>query len=114
MKALLKIVVLGVLLFTLTTSCATTVRVRPAKSVVVTKVHNPRIVVHKNVKYYRSGGVWYIKKNRRYVTVAAPVGIRVNVLPRGHKTVKVKGVRYYRYKGIYYKKSGKSYIVVNV
>ncbi|WP_299443414.1 DUF6515 family protein [uncultured Aquimarina sp.] len=114
MKALLKIPVLVILLSALTTSCATTVRVRPANSVVVTKVHNPRVIVHKNVKYYRSGGVWYIKKNRGYVTVAAPVGIRVQALPRGYKVVKVKGVRYYRHNGIYYKKSGRNYVVVNV
>ncbi len=114
MKTLLKMLVLGVFFSALTTSCATTVRVRPANRMVVAKVHNPRVVVHKNVKYYRSDGIWYKKKNRRYIAVAAPVGIRVNVLPKGYKTVKVKGVRYYRYKGIYYKKSGRNYVVVNV
>ncbi|WP_378178159.1 DUF6515 family protein [Aquimarina sp. SS2-1] len=114
MKTLLKTLILGILLSTVTTSCATTVRVRPVNSVVVTKVHNPRMVVHKNIKYYRSGGVWYIKKNRRYVTVAAPIGVRVNVLPTGYRVVKVNGVRYYRYKGVYYKKSGRNYVVVSV
>lgn len=114
MKALLKTLGLGILLFTLTTSCATTVRVRPANRVTLTKVHNPRIVVHKNVKYYRSGDVWYKKKNRKYVVVSAPAGVRVQTLPKGYKVVKLKGVRYYKYKGIYYKKSGRNYIVVNV
>ncbi|WP_299247003.1 DUF6515 family protein [uncultured Aquimarina sp.] len=114
MKILLRTLVFGILLSTLTASCATTVKVRPANRVVVTKVHKPRIIVHKNVKYYRSGGVWYIKKNRRYVTVAAPIGARINVLPTGYKSIRVKGVRYYKHKGVYYKKSGRSYIVVNV
>ncbi len=114
MKVLLRTLVFGILLSTLTASCATTVRVYPANRVVVTKVHKPRIVVHKNVKYYRSGGVWYIKKNRRCVSVAAPVGLRINVLPTGYKLVKVKGIRYYKHKGVYYKKSGRDYVVVNV
>ncbi|WP_299312811.1 DUF6515 family protein [uncultured Aquimarina sp.] len=113
MKALLRTFVFGILLSTLTASCATVVRVRPVNQVVVAKVHKPRIVVHNNVNYYRSGGVWYIKKNRRYVTVMAPVGARINVLPTGYKSVKVKGVRYYKHKGVYYKKSGRSYVVVN-
>ncbi|WP_299218558.1 DUF6515 family protein [uncultured Aquimarina sp.] len=114
MKTLLRTLVFGILLSTLTASCATTVKVNPANRVVVTKVHKSKIVVHKNVKYYRSAGIWYIKKNRRYVTVAAPIGARISVLPTGYKSVKVKGVRYYKHKGVYYKKSGRSYVVVNV
>lgn len=114
MKTLFKTSVFGLLLLVFTTSCATTVRVRPANKIVVTKVHNPRVVVHKNVKYYRSGGVWYVKKNRRYVTVAAPVGVRVKTLPTGYRVVKLRGVKYYRYKGVYYKRTGRNYVVVNV
>lgn len=111
---ILKIVLPVLLLSAVTTSCATTVRVAPANKVVITKLHHPKVVVHKNVKYYRSGGVWYVKKNRRYVTVAAPVGMRIAILPRGYKVVRVRGVRYYKYKGVYYRKSGRKYIVVNV
>ncbi|MDH7447844.1 DUF6515 family protein [Aquimarina sp. 2201CG14-23] len=114
MKGLLKTLLLGLVLSTFMTSCATTVRVRPANRVVVTKVHNPIVVVHNNVKYYRSEGVWYLKKNRKYVTTSAPVGVRVRVLPRGYKVVRVRGIKYYRYKGVYYKKTGRNYIIVNV
>ncbi|MDY8136422.1 DUF6515 family protein [Aquimarina sp. 2201CG5-10] len=114
MKRILKIVLLIVTIATITTSCATTVRVQPTHRVVVTKVHKPKVIVYKNVKYYRSGGTWYIKKNRKYVTVAAPAGVRVTTLPRGYRVVKVRGVKYYKYKGVYYKKSGRKYIVVNV
>lgn len=110
----MKIVVPVLLFGFLMTSCATTVRVRPARGVVVTKVHCPKIVVHKNVHYYRSEGVWYIKKNKSYKRVTVPTGIRVTTLPRGYKTVKVRGVKYYRCKGVYYKRSGKKYIVVHV
>lgn len=114
MKTLLKTLVIGIMLFTLTASCATTVRVHPANKVAVAKVHKPRVVVHKNVRYYRSNGVWYVKKNRRYVKVTAPVGLRISTLPNGYRTVKVRGVRYYKHKGVFYKKSGRTFVVVNV
>ncbi|EZH73808.1 hypothetical protein ATO12_17905 [Aquimarina atlantica] len=114
MKSIMKIVVPVVLFGFLMTSCATTVQVRPARGVVVAKVHRPKIIVHKNVNYYRSGGVWYIKKNRVYKRVSVPAGVRVTTLPRGYKTVKVRGVKYYTCKGVYYKRSGKRYIVVHV
>ncbi|WP_035086359.1 DUF6515 family protein [Aquimarina latercula] len=114
MKTLLKTLVIGIMLFTLTASCATTLKVSPANNVVVTKVHKPRVVVHKNVRYYRNNGVWYVKKNRRYVKVTAPVGVRVSTLPTGYRIVKVRGVRYYKHKGVFYKKSGRTFVVVNV
>ncbi len=110
MKIMIPVVLFGFLM----TSCATTVKVRPVQGVVVTKVHRPKVVVHKNVHYYRSDGVWYIKKNRAYKRVSVPTGVRVTTLPRGYKTVKVRGVKYYRCKGVYYKKSGRKYIVVQV
>ncbi|WP_025667607.1 DUF6515 family protein [Aquimarina megaterium] len=114
MQSIMKIVVPVVLFGFLITSCATTVQVRPARGVVVTKVHRPKIIVHKNVNYYRSAGVWYVKKNRVYKRVSVPAGVRVATLPRGYKTVKVRGVKYYTCKGVYYKRSGKRYIVVHV
>ncbi len=114
MNTILKMFLPILLASFLTTSCATTVAVRPARGVVVTKLHHPRVVVHNNVRYYRSGGVWYVKKNRAYRTVVAPVGVRVTTLPRGYRVVKVQGTKYYTHKGVYYKRSGRNYIVVNV
>ncbi|GAA4275873.1 DUF6515 family protein [Aquimarina mytili] len=114
MKTILKLLIPIILLSFFTTSCATTVRVRPARGVVVTKLHHPKIVVHNNVRYYRSNGTWYVKQNRGYRTIAAPVGVRVTTLPRGYRVVKVRGVKYYTYRGVYYKRSGRKYIVVNV
>ncbi len=114
MKTILKIC-LSVLFFSFAfTSCATTVRIHPTHGVVVTKLHHPRVVVHKNVRYYRSGGMWYIKKRRGYVSVAPPAGIRITALPRGYRVVRVRGVRYYRYNGVYYRRAGRGYVVVNV
>jgi len=114
MNTILKICLPLLLIGFLSTSCATTVGVRPAKGVVVTKLHHPRIVVYNNVKYYRSNGVWYVKKNKNYRTVVAPTGLRINALPRGYKVVKVRGVKYYTHNGAYYKRSRKRYVVVRV
>ncbi len=114
MKTILKLFLAVLLLSFATTSCATSVRLRPARGVVVTKLHQPKVIVHNNKRYYRNKGVWYVKKNRRYVTVAAPMGARVTTLPKGHRIVKIRGVQYYTCNGVYYKKSGRNYIVVNV
>ncbi|WP_160114822.1 DUF6515 family protein [Aquimarina sp. AU474] len=114
MGAILKMWIPILIICFLTTSCATTVTVRPARGVVVTKLNHPRVVVHNNVRYYKSRGVWYIKKNKSYRTVTVPVGVRVTTLPRGYKVVKIRGVKYFAHNGVYYKRSGRKYIVVNV
>lgn len=114
MKTLVKTLIVGMILIVSTTSYAETTPVGPIHKTTVTKIINPRVVVHKNVKYYHNKGIWYIKKNRRYVTVAAPTGIRINTLPSGYRTVKVRGKKYYKYNGVHYKKSGRSFIVVKI
>lgn len=114
MKNVIRIIIPVLLFSFFITSCAAKVRVHPAPAVVVTKVYKPKVVVHKNVRYYRSGGVWYIKKNRVYKKVVVPAGLRIATLPRGYKIVKVRGVRYYKCKGVYYKRSGKKYVIVSV
>ena len=115
MKNLVTLIVFALALTTLTSCASTTVvRARPANAVVVTKVHRPKVIVHKNVRYYRADGVWYKKRGRKYVVVNAPVGVKVTTLPRGYRVVKVRGITYYKYKGVYYKRSGRKYIVVNV
>jgi len=114
MKTLVKTMIVGMILILSTTSYAKTTPIRSIHNTTVTKVINPRVVVHKNVKYYHNKGIWYIKKNRRYVTVTAPRGIRLNTLPNGYKTVKIRGKKYYKYKGVHYKKSGRGFIVVTL
>ncbi|XLS27901.1 DUF6515 family protein [Flavobacteriaceae bacterium M23B6Z8] len=99
------------------TSCATSQRttiILPKKGVVVTRVNNPRLVVHRNVNYYHSAGVWYTKNRTGYVVVTPPAGIVVRSLPRGYRVKKIRGVRYYHYNGVYYKKTGRKYVVVKV
>lgn len=90
------------------------VRVYPNHGTVVTKVHQPKLVVHKKSNYYFADGVWYKARGRNYVVVRAPKGIKLRTLPRGNKVVVLNGRKLYKYKGIWYKKSGRGYIVVNV
>lgn len=99
------------------TSCATSQRttvILPKRGVVVTKVTNPRLVVHRNINYYHSDGVWYTRNRKGYVVVNPPAGIVVQSLPRGYRVRKIRGVKYYHYNGIYYKRTGRRYTVVNI
>ena len=82
--------------------------------VVVSTVHNPKVYVHKGVRFHYSKGIWYRTSGRRYVVAAAPVGVVVRTLPRGRKVVRIKGRKYYRYNGVYYQKRSRGYIVVRI
>lgn len=90
------------------------VKVYPRYGTVVTTVHKPRIYKFHGIKYRFAAGVWYKPYGRKYVVCAAPVGISISVLPRGHKIVYVRGKRYYKFNGVYYKKRGRSFKVVLV
>ncbi|MEW7278616.1 DUF6515 family protein [Aquimarina sp. 2201CG1-2-11] len=114
MKNIIRIILPVLLVGCLTTSCATTIQAAPTQDVVITKVHHPKVIVHKNVRYYRSKGKWYVKKGKVYRRVKAPIGARMVTLPRGYKVIKIRGVKYYTYNGVYYKRSGKKYIIVTV
>ena len=82
--------------------------------VVVTTVHNPKVYVHKGVRFHYSNGIWYRTSGRRYVVTAAPVGVVVRTLPRGRKVVRVNGRKYYRFNGVYYQKRKGGFIVVRL
>ena len=92
----------------------TVVRVYPRYGTVVTTVVKPQLVVHKNMNFYYSDGIWYKARGRRYVVCAAPVGVRLRTLPRGSNMVYVHGRRLYNYRGVWYKRSGQQYMVVTV
>ncbi|GAA3519885.1 hypothetical protein GCM10022393_37620 [Aquimarina addita] len=98
---------------TIHTTTAATVTPDMENSLEIRNINKPKLVVYKNKRYYRNNGVWYVLRNNRYVSIAAPVGVRINTLPRGYKVVKVRGVQLYKYKGVYYKRSGRSYVIVN-
>ncbi|MBT8289933.1 MAG: hypothetical protein KJO93_03805 [Muriicola sp.] len=90
------------------------VKVYPKHGTVVTTVNKPRLVIHKGIRYHIAAGVWYKTRGRKYVVTAAPRGIVINTLPRGHKVVFIKGRKYFAYKGIHYKRIGRTYKVVYV
>ena len=89
-------------------------KVHPRYGTVVTKVYKPHVVVHGGINFYYAKGVWYKPYGRSYVVCKAPIGIRVNSIPKGYKIIRVNGKKYYRYNGIWYKKSGRFYTVVRV
>ncbi len=88
------------------------VRVYPKHGTVVTTVHKPKVVVHAGKKFHFSNGVWYRHSRGAYVVTAAPVGIGIKRLPRGHKVVVVGGKKFYHYKGVRYQKRGRVFVVV--
>lgn len=91
------------------------VKVYPKHGTIVTKVHKPKIVVHKKVNFHFSDGVWYKAQGRRFVVCAAPIGVQLRRLPRGRKVVMLSnGRKVYKYKGVWYKKKGRGYVVVTV
>jgi hypothetical protein len=90
------------------------VNVYPKHGLVVKTLHNPSLMTHKGVRYHLAAGVWYRARGSKYVVCAAPRGLVVTTLPRGHKVVVVKGRRYFAYKGVHYQRIGKTYRVVYV
>lgn len=115
MKSLKSLLILAALLGGFTFGQAkTTIKVYPKAGVIVTKLHHPRVYVHKGVRFHYAQGVWYRPHGKRYVVTSAPVGIVVRSLPRGRKVVRVNGRKYYSYNGVWYRKSGRGYKVVIV
>jgi len=60
-----------------------------------------RIVVGGREFFY-ARGVFYRSGPRGFVTVAAPLGARIRVLPVGYVTIRVGAIPYYHYYGTYY------------
>jgi len=115
MKSLkLLVIIISLVGATSSVGAQRTVKVYPRYGTVVTKLYQPRLVVHKGVNFHFSNGVWYKAKGRKYVVCAAPVGVKVKKLPLGNKVVVRAGRKYYTYNGVFYKKKGRNYIVVNV
>lgn len=115
MKNLKVLLVIVTFLGALTASNAQRiVKVYPKYGTVVTTVHKPKLIVHQGVKFHFAAGVWYKTRGKHFVVCAAPRGISLRRLPRGHKIVYIKGRKFYAYKGIRYQKIGRVYKVVYV
>ncbi|MFC1510417.1 DUF6515 family protein [Candidatus Omnitrophota bacterium] len=63
-------------------------------------------------KVFYNNGVYYHRKNRKYVVVSAPIGASIPHLPYGYKVVVINGMHYYHHKGVYYLNMPTGYVVV--
>ena len=59
-------------------------------------------VVVAGKEFFYSRGVFYRSGPKGYVTVAAPLGARIRVLPVGYVTIRIGAIPYYYYYGAYY------------
>ena len=115
MKPLKIILLATIFLFAFQISSAqVVVKIYPKKGTVITKIHKPKVVVHKKVNYYYADGVWYNRARGQYVVIGAPQGVKIRRLPRGYKVLKHYGRTYYKYRGVVYKKQRRHFIVVNM
>jgi hypothetical protein len=70
----------------------------------VVHVSGPRIIVpYRGVSFHYSNGYYYRPYGNYFRVVAPPVGIHINILPRGYRRVYVQDVPYYYYGGTYYR-----------
>lgn len=74
------------------------------------KVHHH--IVHRGKDYYFSGGRFYRQNRGVYVSINAPLGAVVPILPNGHITFGVGSARYFYHAGIYYRRSNGGYVVI--
>ncbi len=83
-----------------------TVRAIPGKAIIVT---------HRATKYQYHAGVFYRFNGAGYVVVAPPVGVRISVLPVGHRRVYAGPRAYFYFGGVFYVRNEGSaeYEVVN-
>ena len=91
------------------------VRVRRHAAVIVTLPRERTKVRVGGREFYYSRGVFYRTGPRGYITVPAPIGARIRVLPDGYSTVTIAGGPLFAYYGTYYRYDpvDKSYVVVN-
>ncbi|MDY8134310.1 DUF6515 family protein [Aquimarina sp. 2201CG5-10] len=68
------------------------------------------VVIKRNgIHYHYHRGLYYRYYGGRYVVVTAPIGIRVKILPVGHRTIVLANIPYYYYQGTYYIESNNGY-----
>jgi hypothetical protein len=80
---------------------------RSPRAVVVRNVPEGYAVCHhRDRDYYANSGRYYEYNNGRYIVVAPPVGLRVNILPIGCIRVAVAAASYFYLNGIFYSNVG--------
>jgi len=66
----------------------------------------------RGLSLFFNNGVYYRPHEHGYRVVAAPIGVRINALPRGYAELYVGRMPYYYYCGTYYRNYGGYYEVV--
>jgi hypothetical protein len=78
----------------------------PRWGAVVTAAPAAAVVIRtRNTPFYFHDGIYYTPRNSNYVVVRPSPGIRIKVLPAGHRKVIVGPGSYYYYYGIFYAKA---------
>lgn len=64
----------------------------------------PRIIIpYRGISYHYSSGYYYRPYGSYFSVVAPPVGIHINILPRGYRSIYAGHDPYYYYGGAYYR-----------
>jgi len=71
------------------------------------------VIPYRNYNYHYSDGYFYRPYGSSFRIVIPPVGIYVNILPRGYRTVYYPGGSCYYYNGTYYRGTNNRYEVIN-
>lgn len=89
--------------------------VKSAPKKVVEKIDkNTTVLIFKGTEYRVLDGIWYAKINNKLTLRKAPVGAKINVLPKNGEFLTLTGKEYYKCKGVFYEKLKKGgYIVAN-
>ena len=70
----------------------------------VFSIAGPRIILpYRGISFQFSNGYYYRPYGSYFRVVAPPIGIHINILPRGYRRVYVGGDPYYYYGGAYYR-----------
>lgn len=56
-----------------------------------------------NRDYFFRDGIFYKWRDRDYVVVTPPIGLRISFLPQGYRVIYHRRLRYYFFGGIYYR-----------
>ena len=82
----------------------------PKRGALVTTVHSKAMVVtFGGIGYRHYSGVWYKPQGKKWLVIRSPFGVRVKVLPIGHRRCIVRNRTYYYYYGTYYIKTNNEY-----
>lgn len=83
---------------------------QPKTVKVLPKTHHK--VAHRGKSYFYSGGRFYRPNNGAYVTIVAPLGAIVPVLPDGYVSFGIGSRRHFYFQGVYYQQVDKGYEVI--